>query len=118
MNVQALDSLSQFTGTEQWYQHGLNRKLTFTDGVKYLADNAGAYWLVDEIAIANMLNRKVQAEEFQVWILEAKNSHGKLRCEDGNGDIVYRKSIPFTDFPLPEVRVWMSGGVMMLPSEY
>jgi hypothetical protein len=43
--------LRQFTGTDHWYKHTLNRKVLFTDGVKYLADQAGAYWLLDEITL-------------------------------------------------------------------
>ncbi len=38
--------LRQFTGSEHWYRHGLNRKVLFTDGAKYVADTAGAYWLL------------------------------------------------------------------------
>ena len=48
----SLADLRQFTGTEQWYRHGLARNILFTDGAKYLADEAGAYWLLDEIAFA------------------------------------------------------------------
>ena len=44
--------LSQFTGTEYWYRHGINRNVVFTDGAKYVADQGGAYWLLDEIALA------------------------------------------------------------------
>ena len=43
--------LMQFTGTKQWYRHALNRKVLFTDGAKYVADTACAYWLHDEIAL-------------------------------------------------------------------
>ena len=28
------DQLSQFTGSENWYRHGINRKVLFTDGAK------------------------------------------------------------------------------------
>ena len=38
--------LSQFTGSENWYRHGINRKVTFTDGAKYVADAAGGHWQV------------------------------------------------------------------------
>jgi hypothetical protein len=41
--------LRQFTGSECWHRHGLVRDILFTDGAKYLADEAGAYWLLDEI---------------------------------------------------------------------
>ena len=43
--------LAQFTGTEQWYRHAINRAVLYTDGAKYVADTAGAYWLLDEIAL-------------------------------------------------------------------
>jgi hypothetical protein len=109
--------LGQFTGSENWYQHGLIRRITFTDGAKYLADNAGAYWLIDAIAISQMRPR-VRAEEFQVWTLTVKGSKAKLTCEDGNGNQVYLQRIGFTDFPLPEVKLWFSNNVIMLPSEY
>jgi hypothetical protein len=67
----SLDSgiMSQFTGSECWYRHGLVPGITFTDGAKYVADQAGAYWLLDEIALAQKYEKKVAAEEFQVWKL-------------------------------------------------
>ena len=61
--------LNQFTGSEHWYRHGLVRSIVFTDGAKYIADAAGAYWLLDEIALAQRFVKAVAAEEFQVWKL-------------------------------------------------
>src|SRR6266702_3260301 len=92
--------LDQFTGTENWYKHWLG-KCTYTDGVKYLAETAGAFWLIDEVAI-NQSRPRVRAEEFQVWILDVDLEKRKatLRCEDGNDHVVFRKNIPYTDFPL------------------
>ena len=31
------DQLRQFTGSENWYRHGINRAVMFTDGAKFLA---------------------------------------------------------------------------------
>jgi len=28
------------------------------------------------------------------------------------------QAIPYTDFPLEEMKIWVQNGVMMLPSEY
>jgi hypothetical protein len=61
--------LRQFTGSENWYRHGINRSVLFTDGAKYVADQGGAYWLLDIIAIAQQHDKRVSAEEFQVWKL-------------------------------------------------
>ncbi|MFZ4768472.1 MAG: DUF6876 family protein, partial [Roseimicrobium sp.] len=38
--------LSQFTGTEQWYRHGLARNVLYTEGAQHVAESGGAYWLL------------------------------------------------------------------------
>lgn len=96
--------LSQFTGNEQWYRHGLVRDVLFTDGVKYVADTAGAYWRLDEIALAQRGSKRVAGEELQVWKLTVKaDKTAALTCDDGNGNIEFTKAIGFTDFPLEEI---------------
>jgi hypothetical protein len=91
----------------------------FTDGVKFVADSAGAYWLVDEIAISQT-RPKVGAEDFQVWVLKVdlEKRKGVQSCDDGNGNMVFTKRIEYTDFPLPEIRFYCTDGVILLPSEY
>jgi hypothetical protein len=110
--------LANFTGSENWFKHWLG-KVLFTDGVKFIADRAGAYWLIDEIAI-NQTRPKVRAEEFQVWVLKVdlEKRKGVLSCDDGNGSVVFTKRIEYTDFPLPEIRFYCTNGVILLPSEY
>ena len=111
--------LDQFTGSETWYWHGINRNILFTDGAKYLADQAGAYWLLDEIAIIQPHDKRVAAEEFQVWKLAVRpDQTATLTCDDGNGTIVLAKEIEFTDFPLDEITVYFANNVIHLPSEY
>jgi hypothetical protein len=120
-NIITQSDLEQFIGTENWYRHGLVRNVTFTDGVKFLAENAGAFWLVDEVAFAQH-NKKVRGEEFQVWTLTRDvgelKSGATLTCDDGNGNVVFTKRIPFTDFPLAEIKLYFEGGVILLPSEH
>ena len=112
--------LAQFTGSEQWYRHGINRSVLFTDGAKYLADAGGAYWLLDEIALAQRHNKRVAGEEFQHWKLavDLDQHTGVLTCDDGNGNIVFRKEIEFTDFPLAEISLYFCNNTILLPSEY
>ncbi len=108
--------LRQFTGSEQWYRHGINRKVLFTDGAKYIADRGGVYWLLDEIAIIQPYDKAVGAEEFQVWTLKVREDRtATLTCEDGNKRVVFSKDIPFTDFPLPEITLWFTNND--LPAE-
>ena len=111
--------LRQFTGSENWYRHGINRSVLFTDGAKYVADQGGAYWLLDEIALAQSFEKSVAGEAFQLWKLTVKPDHtASLVCEDGNGHAVYSKEITFTDFPLEEIAIYFTDNTILLPSEY
>ena len=112
------DQLSQFTGSEHWYRHGLARDILFTDGAKYIADHGGAFWLLDEIAFAQRGQKRVAAQEFQVWKLAVKPDHtATLACEDGNGRTVFHKAIEYTDFPVECVELWFENNTIYLPSE-
>jgi N-acetylglucosamine-6-phosphate deacetylase len=110
--------LTQFTGTEHYYR--LNRKCVLTDGTKYLAEAAGAYWLMD--TAASYLLELGTADWFVLIRLVVNDSAALLTLEDGNGRIRARQEIPFTDFPANEqvlYAVWDGEHwVLMLPSEY
>ena len=69
--------LAQFTGSETWCRHALVRDVLFTDGAKHVADAGGAYWLLDEIALAQRYKKRVAAEEFQVWTLKVKDDEAR-----------------------------------------
>ena len=111
--------LAQFTGSTKLYRHGLVREVLYTEGVEYVAEAAGAYWLLDEIALAPRYVIPVQGEDFQVWGLKVEADQGAmLTCGDGNGREVYSKPLPFTDFPEPGIRFFYANWVIHLPSEY
>jgi len=114
------DDLHQFTGTEHWYRHGLVRNILYTDGVKYVADSAGAHWLIDEIALAQCFERKIAGQPFQLWKLSInqESRSAMLSCQDGNGNEILTKPIVFTDFPLKEISLYVCDNVILLPSEY
>lgn len=109
--------LLNFTGTETWYRHSINRKMTYTEGAQFVAEHGGAYWLIDEIAFAQS-NKNVSGEEFQHWKLVVSDKSGVLTCDDGNGNIVYTQKLAYTDFPLPSIDFYYCNDVLMLPSEY
>jgi len=113
------NTLAQFTGSQNFYRHGLVREVLYTEGVEYVAETAGAYWLVDEIALAQRYIIPVKREDFQVWDLKVDaNQVGLLTCGDGNGREVYAKRIVFTDFPEPGIRFYYADWVIHLLSEY
>ena len=110
------NALRTFTGTEHWYRHPLARHVLYTDGARYVAEQGGAYWLLDAIAFAQ---KAVAAVEFQLWKLTVQaDRSARLICEDGNGGVVFSKAIDYTDFPLPEIDLYFTNGVILLPGEY
>ena len=77
--------LAQFTGTEQWFRHSINRSILYTEGAQHVAEHGGAYWLLDEIALIQPYDKNVAAEEFQVWTLTVRpDKTATLTCDDGN----------------------------------
>jgi hypothetical protein len=111
------ETLRQFTGSEQFYRAGIP-SLIITEGVKHLADTAGAYWLIDLIA-SWQVDPSVREQEFQVWKLVVEEDESAVvTCEDGNDDEISSQKIQWTDFPLREITLWFTGGTLLLPSEY
>lgn len=110
--------LAQFTGTENWYRHSLAKNVYYTDGVLFVAERAGAHWLIDEIAFSQVAEPALRGEEFQVWALMIDGGVALLRCDDGNGRRLLEKRIPYTDFPEPGIKLYLTDGVLMLPGEY
>lgn len=110
--------LAQFTGTERYYR--LNRLCLLTDGTKYLAEGAGAFWLMD--AAASYLIELGTDDWFVKIELAVTASKAELKLEDDNGHVRARQVIPYTDFPLPSQSLYAcwdgSHWVLMLPSEY
>ena len=110
--------LMQFTGSENWYRHALNRNVLFTDGAKHVADEGGAYWLLDAIAICQRYEKRVAAAGFQVWKLVVRPDRtATLTCQDGNDNVVYTQQLEFTDFPVETMTLWFENNVIYLPSE-
>lgn len=109
--------LAYFTGSEKFYK--AYPKVILTDGIKFLADRAGAYWLID-LVFAYQSDRKVKQEPFQVYELsvDLKTKKAKMVCTDGNENILRTQNIPFTDFPLESIKMYYTNETLLLPSEY
>jgi len=112
-----LAGLAMHTGTETWFRHWTGR-LVYTDGLKYLAETAGAYWLIDLVA-SWCPHEKLGGEEFIAWKLAVRPDHtATATAEDGNGRALITQNIPLTDFPLDEISLYLTDGVLLLTSEY
>jgi len=120
-------ALEQFSGTDQYHRLSpLHGRLVVTDGVKYLCDQAGAYWLVDVIAShQRRALRDPMLQDIQFWTIrvDEEKRTALVTCARDEDDVVIRQRIPWTDFPLAEQRIWVERGgpndtwVAMLPGE-
>lgn len=115
--IALIKELEQFTGTDQWYRNPLFPPYLYTDGVKYLAEQAGAYWLLDYIFGSQRFS-VIKKERFQVWKISVKDSQAIIKVEDGDYNLIKRFKLDYTDFPLKEFSLWFTDNVLLLPSEY
>ena len=112
-------NLAGFSGTERYYR--THPGLLATDGAKYLADQAKAYWLLD--IIWSVLPRVT--DEFAMLELTVDQATRRAVVLIHNGrepkTTYHRQEVAWTDFPLEAVLyIQQNGGerVVMLPSEY
>ena len=110
--------LSQYNCTDNYYRCNFS-PVKYTDGVKMLAELAGAYWLIDAI-----VSYKRQ-EPFQVWTLDVMLAEDNRyhKCvltmkEDSDCPVLVTQKIEYTDFPIGTITLWLIDGVLILPSEY
>lgn len=59
-------ALAQFTGTERYYR--IAPKFLITDGVKYLADSASCYWLINA-AVSHLVQLGTSTVLFEPSVL-------------------------------------------------
>jgi hypothetical protein len=110
--------LSMFTGSENYYR--LSRRHLLTDGTKYVAETASAFWIMD--AVASHLCEIGTNDCFVLVRVSITDAAAVMRYEDGNGNLHAEQAIPYTDFPMTEFTLYACWDgehwVLMLPSEY
>ena len=110
--------IEDFKPTAMWHRHPANSRIFYSDGIKFLADSASCWWLVDDIVSAQTFGM-ISASKFQIWILEKTGKKSAvLRCESEHGTILFKKTVCYTEFPLPRVVIYVVGKTIMLASEY
>ena len=111
--------LKRFSGTGQYHKTAF-RTLS-TAGVVYLAEQTGCFWLLD---IVDSIQNKI-TEEFAVLDLKVReNKSASVKIHNGFSPkeetyrIFHEQNIPFTDFPLKEIQLYIQNKIVLLPSEY
>lgn len=136
--------LRQFNCTNGYYNYG---RFKYTDGVNYLTTACECYWLLDIIASYQpSIARDRDLQSFQIWVLSVPQNRQYPESETQSEDCDYpflrpnkkldlatvtcwrdtpdvgvkppiKQDIPYTDFLLSEVKLYLENGVLMLPSE-
>lgn len=106
--------LKKFSGSCVLYKHWLN--IQYTQGIKHLAETTQSFWLIDTIASyqTRQLLSNPYLEELQIWRLVVQEKSGILICEWDTNKEVLRQDIPYTDFPLPTIKLYLAQKVLML----
>jgi hypothetical protein len=123
--------LMGFIGSTEYFRLTL-LPIKCTEGIKHLADVAGAYWLVDVIA-SYQTQKNIREVSFQSWNLTVKGNEGYIEMWDMLDDdkkVLVRQDFTYTDFPEGEWKFYVKEGasgpdvpksewfqVLMLPSE-
>ena len=114
--------LIQFCGSSEFFQHW-SKRLVYTEGVRYMAEHGGAHWLIDAVASYqpdNRITSRPDLVDFQLWelaVAEDKTAALTIRPDSGQPAVITQE-IPFTDFPLKQIKLYACNGTLMLPSEY
>ena len=112
------NQLAEFIGAQHYYR--ISRRHLLTDGTKYLAEYAECFWMMD--AIASHLSEIGTSDWFVQIMVTVQKSRATMIYDDGNGKEHARQEIPYTDFPLEQIRLYACWDgehwVIMLPSEY
>lgn len=123
--------LSRFTGDLERYRT-LHRHVIYTPGVKFLAEQAGAFWLIDAITsyfcsrkMKTAKQRDSRIDSLQFWRLDVNDEDRTATLTaraDSDVEPFVTQHIPYTDFPLVYVDIWAGFDgtywTLYLPSEH
>ncbi|RAV29236.1 DUF6876 family protein [Sinomicrobium soli] len=126
MNIKAKkisEELKHFTGSETFYTLQLFNA-RYTEGVQYLVDKAGCFWLVIDICavcVSPLNPHSFACITLNLWNEQEQKEKGcvaTLTYDDGNGNVFYTANYAYTDFPLPHIKFYFTDRTLLLPSEY
>jgi hypothetical protein len=116
------NDLDQFCGSENLYRRST---LTYTDGIRFLSNQAQCHWLIDAIVSHHpTVKQTPRLNEFGFWELTiAEDNSATLAFYGDSGEPpAIEQRIPFTDFAnhceINPLKLYQQNGTLFLPSEY
>jgi len=95
--TKTMPMLGMFTGSCTMERWSMLFPDIMTEGMKYLAESVGAYWLLD---IVGSYQPKLRRSDFQLWKISVKNNKAVVTMrEDTDEKPLVTQKIGYTDFP-------------------
>ena len=113
------NDLIQFSGTEGYHKLSVGF-LKFTDGMAFLAKEAGCFWLMDIVQSVQHFKKIQDNSSFIVWRIEVdeNKSWTVSAWDDFPGNCLYIQEGNYTDFPFSEFEFYQEWDVCLLKSEH
>jgi hypothetical protein len=113
-------ALGQYIGTVNWYRHSFVDGLLYTDGCQFFFSETESYWLLDLIAFEYfaLLAKEPFLSITVESAIESETQQCKISVDDGNGNLLASKHIPFTTLISGVWKFYLTDSVLLLPSEY
>ena len=112
-------TLRGMTGTTQYHRFSPFPNFPVaTDGAILLAEMAECYWLLDIIGSYQGSPEHPLSKEFQVWTLEVDEDESAVVRGYNDTELIVEQEIEWTTFPMKSAKLYLIGGVLLLPSEY
>jgi hypothetical protein len=119
--IQIKRALRQFTCTESYHKHLYPGKspILLTDGCDFIRNECKAWWLFDAI-LSYRCEKILRHVNFQIWELRQskKDLSWLLTCKkDSDQKPLISQKIEFSDMPIDYLKIYVIGGIALLPSE-
>lgn len=125
-----LPNLGQYYGTQGYMRHKIlptmNKGLILTDGARYVAEAAGAWWLMDHLML-RASEWLLQSDGFcTVKVSTTREEGAHVEVTDGEYEVLDEETFDLTDFPLGLLQFYLLEmetdkgiePVLMLTTEY
>jgi hypothetical protein len=109
--------LRRFTGEEGCHPHS-SGAFIYTEGVRFLMEQAEVAWFVDLIAALQPRALEDPAlRNFQLWEMHFVRGGAVAVCSRDSDDVAFRRWLPGAHEALPYVRLYLTAAVLHLPTE-
>ena len=113
--VELRENLSRFSGTENIYWEPAGDFL-YTDGIKYMAEHCGAYWLLTDGGTRS--KALMERSPFVKIVITCDEEMAMVEYTDGNGGVLHESRYLCPNFPLQVFTMYFTGNTLLLPGEY